>query len=107
MDIPPGEIILRWKYVLPSVTLPIPLRVAPTFIEKKVREKSRECHNHKSQPFQDTKRKSKLTNQNKRKSNKRTKSTKISYLFPNAKGQENTKKNKIRKTILKTNRLVE
>ena len=29
--------------------------------EKKVREKSRECHNHKLQPFPDTKRKRKQT----------------------------------------------
>ena len=49
---------------------------------KKVREKSRECHNHKPQPFPDPKRKRKLTNLNKHKSNKRTKSTKISPLFP-------------------------
>ena len=45
---------------------------------KKVREKSRECHNHKPQPFPDTKRKRKPTNLNKHKPNKRTKSTKIS-----------------------------
>ena len=38
--------------------------------EEKVREKSRECHNHKLQPFQDTKRKRKRTNPNKHKSNK-------------------------------------
>ena len=46
---------------------------------KKVREKSRERHNHKPQPFPNTKRKRK-TKPNKRKSNKRTKSTKISSL---------------------------
>ena len=45
---------------------------------KKVREKSRECHNHKPQPFPDPKRKTKPTNLNKHKPNKRTKSTKIS-----------------------------
>ena len=45
---------------------------------KKVREKSRECHNHKPQP----KWKRKPTNLNKHKPNKRTKSTKISSLFP-------------------------
>ena len=50
--------------------------------KKKVREKSRECHNHKPQPFSDTKRKRKPTKPNKRKSNKHTKSTKISSLFP-------------------------
>ena len=60
-------------------------------IQKKVREKSRECHNHKPQPFPDTKRKRKLTNPNKHKSNKRTKSTKISSLFPK-RGNRNTKR---------------
>ena len=35
----------------------------------------RECHNHKPQPFPDTKRMRKQTKPNKRKSNKRTKST--------------------------------
>ena len=49
---------------------------------EKVREKSRECHNHKPQPILDTKRKRKQTKPNKRKSNKRKKSTKISSLFP-------------------------
>ena len=58
---------------------------------KKVREKSRECHNHKSQPFQDPKRKRKPTNLNKHKPNKRTKSTKISSLFPK-RGNRNTKR---------------
>ena len=63
---------------------------------KNVREKSRECYNHKPQPFQDTKRKKKQTKPNKRKSNKRKKSTKISSLFPqrgnhNAKRTENTR----------------
>ena len=52
---------------------------------KKVREKSRECHNHKPQPFPDPKRKSK------HKPNKRTKSTKISSLFPK-RGNRITKK---------------
>ena len=51
-------------------------------LKNKVREKSRECHNHKPQPFLDPKRKRKLTNPNKQKPNKRTKSTKISSLFP-------------------------
>ena len=49
---------------------------------KKVREKSRERHNHKPQPFPDPKRKRKPTNPNKHEPNKRTKSTKISSLFP-------------------------
>ena len=38
-----------------------------------IREKSRECHNHKPQPFADTKRKRKQAKPNKRTSNKRTK----------------------------------
>ena len=59
--------------------------------EKKVGEKFRECHNHKPQPFPDPKRKRKLTNLNKHKPNKRTKSTKISYLFPK-RGNRNTKR---------------
>ena len=60
-------------------------------LEKKVREKSRECHNHKPQPFPDPKRKRKPTNLNKHKPNKRTKSTKISSLFPK-RGTRNTKR---------------
>ena len=59
--------------------------------KKKVREKSRECHNHKPQPFPDPKRKRKPTNPNKQKSNKRTKSTEISSLFPK-RGNRNTKR---------------
>ena len=59
--------------------------------EKKVREKSRECHNHKPQPFPDTKRKRKSTNLNKHKPNKRMKSTKISSLYPK-RGNRNTKR---------------
>ena len=59
--------------------------------KKKVREKSRECHNHKPQPFSDPTRKRKPTNPNKHKSNKRTKSTKISSLFPK-RGNRNTKR---------------
>ena len=60
---------------------------------KKVREKSRECHNYKPQPFPDPKRKRKPTNPNKHESNKRTKSTKISSLFPK-RGNRNTKRTK-------------
>ena len=67
----------------------IPIRYR--FDGKKVREKSRECHNHKPQPFPDPKRKRKPTNLNKHKPNKRTKSTKISSLFPK-RGNRNTKK---------------
>ena len=59
--------------------------------KKRVREKSRECHNHKPQPFPDPKRKRKPTNPNKHKSNKRTKSTKISSLFPK-RGNRKTKR---------------
>ena len=59
---------------------------------KKVRKKSRECHNHKPQPFPDPKRKRKPTNLNKHKPNKRTKSTKISSLFPKRRNR-NTKRN--------------
>ena len=60
---------------------------------KKVREKSRECHNHKPQPFSDIKRKRKPTNPNKHKSVKHTctKSTKISSPFPK-RGNRNTKR---------------
>ena len=71
-----------------------------TSYRKKVREKSRECHNHKPHPIPDTKRKRKQTKPNKCKSNKHTKSTKISSLFPkldnrNAKRLKNTRtKNK-------------
>ena len=60
---------------------------------KKVREKFRECHNHKPQPFPDPKRKRRPINPNKRKSNKRTKSTTISSLFPK-RGNRNTKRTK-------------
>ena len=61
------------------------------YIVKKVREKSRECNNHKPQPFPDPKRKRKPTNLNKHKPNKRTKSTKVSSLFPK-RGNRNTKR---------------
>ena len=59
--------------------------------KQKVREKSRECHNHKPQPFPDTKRKRKPTNPNNHKSNKNTKSTKIRTLFPK-RGNRNAKR---------------
>ena len=69
------------------------------FSLQKGKKKSRECHNHKQgkrnkpQPFLGTKRKQ--TKPNKRKSNKCTKSTKISSVFPkqgnlNAKRTEKT-----------------
>ena len=57
----------------------------------KVREKSRECHNYKPQPFPDTKMKGKQTKPKKRKSNNRTKSTKISSRFPK-RGNRNAKR---------------
>ena len=59
--------------------------------KEKVREKSRECHNHKPQPFPDPKRKRNPTNLNNHKPNKRTKSTKISSLFPK-RGNRNIKR---------------
>ena len=63
---------------------------------QKVRGKSRRCHKYTPQPFPDTKRKRKQTKPNKRKSNKRTKNTKINSLFPNKviamlKGLKNTR----------------
>ena len=61
------------------------------WVQKKVNEKVQECHNHKPQPFPDTKRKRKPTNPNKHKSNKRMKSTKISSLFLK-RGNRNTKR---------------
>ena len=61
------------------------------FLTKKLREKSREFHNYKPQPFPDPKRKRKPTNLNKHKPNKHTKSTKISSLFPK-RGNRNTKR---------------
>ena len=67
--------------------------------KKKVREKSRESHNRKPQPFPDPRRKRKPTNLNKHKPNKRTKSTKISSLFPK-RGNRNTKKTEKHKNIL-------
>ena len=80
------------------------------YLNEKVREKSRDCHNHKPQPFPDTKRKRKPTNPNKHISKKRTKSNKISSLFPkrgnrNAKRTKNTR-TKWHKLRHKTNRLV-
>ena len=73
-------------------------------MKKKVREKSRECHNHKPQPFPDPKRKRQPTNPNKHKSNKGTKSTKISSLFPKQgnRNTKRTKKHKIKMTHGKT-----
>ena len=74
------------------------------FAAKKVREKSKECHNHKPQPLPDPKRKRKPTNLNKHKPNKRTKSTKISSLFPKRgnRNTERTEKHKNKMTHGKT-----
>ena len=71
---------------------------------KTIREKSRVCHNHKLQPIPDTKRKRKQTKPNKRKSNKRTKSTKISFLFLKRgnRSAKRTEKNKNKITQGKT-----
>ena len=59
--------------------------------EKKVREKSRKCHNHKPQPFPDPKRKRKPTNLNNTNRTNVRKSTKMSSLFPK-RGNRNTKR---------------
>ena len=69
----------------------VPWEVFYRNCSKKVREKSRECHNHKPQPYPDPNRKRKPTTLNKHKPNKRTKSTKISSLFPK-RGNRNTKR---------------
>ena len=59
-------------------------------LSKKLREKSRECANHKQQPILDTKRKTKLTKANKCKSNKRTKALRLlSEVIAMLKGQKN------------------
>ena len=100
-----GKILFPFIYLLHSVCKKAPNSVNASkrkhkikFIiminkdkQKKVREKSRECHNHKPQPFPDPKRKRKRTNPNKHKPNKRTKSTKISSLFPKRRNR-NTKR---------------
>ena len=66
----------------PAVVSIASVKSQKRLLHKMVREKSKECRNHKPQPFPDSKRKRKPTNPNKHKSNKRTKSTKISSLFP-------------------------
>ena len=70
--------------------------ICVSYHSKKVKEKTRECHNHKPQPFPDTKRKRKQTKPNQRKSNKRTKSTKTSALF-SKRGNRNAKRTEQRK----------
>ena len=87
-----GGIAVLWLNFSFYVTV-----ITGMLISKKVREKSRECHNHKPQPSPDPKRKRKPTNLNKHKPNKRMKSTKISSLFPKQgnrilKGLKNTRK---------------
>ena len=82
----PSRALFAWSYKNESTMCHV-----MCLVSKKVREKSRECHNHKPQPFPDPKRKRKLTNLNKHKPNKRTKSTKISSLFPK-RGNRNTKR---------------
>ena len=77
----------------PPVQVKEPYGNSKRLVVKKVREKSRECHNHKPQPIPDPKRKRKPTNLNKHKPNKCTKSTKISSLFPK-RGNRNTKRTK-------------
>ena len=56
-----------WRFVTKPTTLNAN-NVKFKGFEKKVREKSRECHNPKPQSFPDTKRKRKRTKSNKRKS---------------------------------------
>ena len=73
----------HYKAVDPGITKNLLVSILEKFYwREKVRQKSRECHNHKPQPFPDNKKKRKQTKLNKRKSNKQTKSTKISSLFP-------------------------
>ena len=74
--------LLSWVTLAHLVPLSVIKRRPVHFILKTVKEKSMECHNYKPQPFTDTKRNGKQTKPNKRKSNKRTKSTKINSFFP-------------------------
>ena len=96
------DIILNMLFVL---TLILKLTTLDTSSKlhsliKKDKRKVQECHKYKPEPLPDTKRKRKQTKPNKRKSNKRMKSTKISSVFPkqgnrNAKRTEKKHKNKI------------
>ena len=61
--------------------------------KKKGKRKVQGVPQSQTAPFPDTKRKRKPTNPNKHKSNKRTKSTKISSLFPK-RGNRNAKRTK-------------
>ena len=74
-----------------NLSQPIIVRIEASCNAEKVRDKSKECHNYKPEPFPDHKRKRKPTNLNKHKPNKRTKSTNISSLFPK-RGNRNTKR---------------
>ena len=58
------------------------MSVSVICIVKKEKRKVQEVPQSQPQPFPDTKRKRKPTKPNRRNSNKRTKSTKISCLFP-------------------------
>ena len=91
----PAKIQIRLHSLIKIFTLRILIsqgcKISSCRQRKTVREKSRECHNHKPQPFPDTKRKKKPTKLNKHKSNKRTKSNKISSLFPK-RGNRNAKR---------------
>ena len=85
------------------------MKLTRIFHLRKVRVKSRERHNYKPQPLPDTKWTRKPTNPNKHKSNKRTKSTRISSFFPK-RGNRNakrTEKHKNKMTQCKTYRLIE
>ena len=68
--------------------------VLKQFMSKRVREKSRECHNHKPQPFTDPERKRKTTNLNKHKPRTNAalrKALRLDSLFPK-RGNRNTKR---------------
>ena len=87
MSLPPPD-----PEILKTVSIiKLYLRNEIASVVEQVREKSRECHNHKPQPFPNTKRKRKPTNPNKHKSSKRTKSTKICSIFPK-RGNHNAKR---------------
>ena len=98
------DLILLWHPEHSSIKTIVWHSTRAKKVQKKVREKSRECHNHKPQPPPDPKRKRKPTNPNKHKSNKRTKSTKISSLIPKRgnRNTERTEKHKNKMTHGKT-----
>ena len=81
--------LLSSKHTNLRIALLYKLHLKISVLKKKVREKSRECHNHKPQPIQDTKRK-RTDNTKQAQIDKRTKSTKISSLFPK-RGNRNAK----------------